>query len=167
MNKKVPVLIFVVFITIILKTTVLSNFAFKGIKPDIILIMIIIISNFAGSFTGEIVGFSSGILEDLLSMSPLGFNAFINTFVGYVSGITVGKIFLHPLIITLFQVLIGTLIKSLLSFLLLFIFVNGKADSVYHLSFILELLFNIFITPFIFFLLKILKLLPLTTNSRL
>jgi len=166
MNRKVLLLIFVVFIAIVLKTTVLSDFAFKGIKPDIILIMIIIISNFSGSYTGEIVGFSTGILEDLLSMSPLGFNAFINTFIGYLSGITVGKIFLHPLIITVFQVIIGTLIKSLLTFLLLLIFVNGKADSVYTLSFIFELLFNIIITPVIFFLLKTLKLLPLTTNSR-
>jgi len=167
MNKKVIVLIFVVFITIILKTTILGNFAFKGVKPDIVLIMIVIFSNFSGSFKGELLGFFSGLLEDLLSMSPLGFNAFINSIIGFLSGITVGKIFLNPLIITIFLVFFGTLFKSVLSFFLLSIFVSEKAGSVYTLKFLLEIGFNIIITPFIYFILRILKLIPINIDSKL
>ena len=167
MNKKVIVLIFVVFISIILKTTIPGNFAFKGVKPDIVLIMIVIFSNFYGSFKGELIGFFSGLLEDLLSMSPLGFNAFINSTIGFLSGITVGKIFLNPLTITIFLVFFGTLFKSVLSFFLLLIFVPEKAGSVYTLKFLIEIGFNIIITPFIYFILKILKLIPINNDSRL
>jgi len=165
MTKKGIVLIFVVFVTIILKTTILGGFAIKGVKPDIVLIIIIIFSNFSGSFKGELLGFFSGFLEDLLSMSPLGFNAFINSIIGFLSGITVGKIFLNPLIITVFLVFFGTLLKSVLSFFLLLIFVSEKAGSVYTLNFLFEILFNIIITPFIYFILRKSKLIPIKNDS--
>ncbi len=167
MNKRSILLILLIFITIILKTTILSNVEFRGVKPDILLILVVIFSNFSGSLKGELLGFFSGLVEDLLSMSPLGFNAFINAFIGFLSGITVGKIFLNPILITVFLVFFGTLFKSVLSFILLTLFVAEKAGTVYTLNFLIEIGLNIVITPIIYLLLRIIKILPLSIDHRL
>ncbi|RKX88038.1 MAG: rod shape-determining protein MreD, partial [Spirochaetes bacterium] len=48
-----PVLLVVI---VILQTTVLKNLAFKGVKPDLVLIILVIFSNYFGQTKGELFG---------------------------------------------------------------------------------------------------------------
>lgn len=150
----------ILILLVILKTTVLRNIEFHGTKPDFVLIVMIIISNYFGTLKGELYGAAAGLVEDLLSVSPLGFNTFIRTFTGYLAGVTKGKIFLDPVITPVFLVAFFTIAKGTISFLLLLIFIPENARQVFNYAFLIKLVMNVLFTPFIFFLLKITKLIP-------
>lgn len=168
MNKKNSYFgIILVFITLILQTTILANISFKGIKPDYVLIMLILLSNNMGSIKGQLLGFSTGIVEDFLSLSPLGFNSLIKTIIGYLSGTTYGKIFLDPIFVPIIFVFLGTLIKSLLSYLLLSIFIAEKAEFIFTSALLIEIALNILITPLLYLILKLIRVLPFSNNSRI
>jgi len=166
-NKKSFIGFIVIVFVIILQSTILSNFSIKGIKPDIVLVLLILISNYSGSLKGQSIGFTAGLVEDFVSLSPLGFNALIHTIIGYLSGITFGKIFLDPIFVPIVFVFIGTLIKSVLSFFLLLLFFTEKAGSIFTMSLFIEMGFNILITPVIYFFLKFIRILPSSNDSRL
>ena len=159
--------VIVIFLTIILQTTILGKFTFRGIKPDYVLIMVILISNYRGSIKGQLLGFTSGLIEDFLSLSPLGFNSLVNTVIGYLAGITSEKIFLDPILVPVVFIFIGTLLKTFLSFLIFLIFLKEKADFIYTSSLLIEIGMNIILTPFIYMFLKVIRVLPISTDSRI
>ncbi len=159
--KKYSITSPILLITIvILQTTVLKNFAFKGVKPDLVLIILVIFSNYFGKTKGELIGAGAGIAQDLLSLSPLGFNTILNAITGYLAGSTKGKFFLDPLITPVVLVFVFTLLKETMSFLLLAVFIPENTNQVFNQSFLISLVMNMLITPFVFYFLKLTKLIP-------
>jgi rod shape-determining protein MreD len=59
-------------VAIVIQSTLLHWVALRGVKPDLALIVLVFVSVRRGSMTGQITGFASGILEDLLSLAPVG-----------------------------------------------------------------------------------------------
>jgi len=159
--------IIVVFITLILQTTILANISFKGIKPDFVLILLVLMSNNMGSIKGQLLGFSTGIVEDFLSLSPLGFNSLIKAIIGYLAGITSGKIFFDPILVPMIFVFLGTLIKNFLMYLLLSIFIPEKAGFIFTSALLIEISLNTIITPVLYLLLKLIRALPFSNDSRI
>lgn len=168
MNKKNSYIgIILVFITLVLQTTILVNISFRGIKPDFVLIMIILMSNNMGSIKGQLLGFFIGIIEDFVSLSPLGFNSLIKAILGYLAGKTAGKIFFDPILVPVIFVFLGTLIKKLLTFILLLIYIPEKSGFIFTSALLIEIALNIIITPLLYLILKLLRALPFSNNSRI
>lgn len=168
MSKKHSLLgIVIIFITLILQTTVLDKLSFNNVKPDYVLIMIILISNYLGSIKGQLIGFFSGLVEDFFSLSPFGFSALIKTVIGYFSGKTESKIFLDPIVVPIIFVFTGTIIKSFLSFILIILFSPEKAGAVFSFSLLIEIGLNIILTPFLYLILKLIRVLPASNSSRI
>ncbi|MBI9100827.1 MAG: rod shape-determining protein MreD [Spirochaetales bacterium] len=142
---------------VLLQTTLFRFIEVKGVSPDIVLIFVVFSANSKGAFRGEIVGFTSGLLEDLLSLAPLGFNSLIKTVIGYLFGKTRGKILFDPFLLPLLYILIATLIKELLSFLVSFLFLRD-GSGYFNISFLLQTGFNLVLTPFIFNIFKKIKI---------
>jgi len=158
--------IIVIFSTIILQSTILNNLSINGIKPDFVMVMLILYSNNLGKIKGQVLGFSVGLVGDFLSLSPLGFNAVIHTIIGYLSGNTSGKIFFDPIVVPIVFIFIGTILKSVLSLLLLSFLIPDKAYSIFTGSLLLEIGLNVVITPFIYLFLKLIRVIPSSKNSR-
>lgn len=55
-------------------------------RPDLILIIILLIGHKYGPLTGTIVGFILGIFQDSLSASPIGISSFANCIIGFLAG---------------------------------------------------------------------------------
>ncbi|MCK5672620.1 MAG: rod shape-determining protein MreD [Spirochaetales bacterium] len=159
--------VIVLFITIILQSTILTKISINGIKPDFVLVIIILYSNYFGKIKGQLLGFSSGLVVDFLSLSPLGFNSLINTIIGYLAGATSGKIFLDSIVVPIIFVFIGTLVKALFSYVLLSLFIAEKAGSIFSSFLITEFALNIIITPFLYLFLKLIRVFPSSNNSRI
>ncbi len=159
--------IIVIFITIILQSTILSDMSVYGIKPDFVLIMIILFANYSGRMKGQLLGFSTGLVQDFLSLSPLGFNALINTIIGYLGGATSGKIFLDPIVVPMVFVFIGTILKSTIAYFLLSVFLVDKADTIFTSLLFIELGLNVVITPLIYLFLKLIRVFPSSSNARM
>ncbi len=77
--------IFVVFILIglLLQVTVFSHLKIMGIKPDLILIIVLAIGFYRGSYQGMAFGFFGGFLEDVFSSASLGTNALSKVICGF------------------------------------------------------------------------------------
>ena len=145
-------------IAAILQSTLLSHIALYGVVPDLALGIIVFSGYINGQMTGQLAGFSSGILLDFLSAAPLGLNAFIRTLAGALAGRLKGAFFLDFLFLPMMLCAVATLLKAALLFPLhLFL---GARIPIYPLiasTLWIELGLNTISAPFLFALLKLAK----------
>lgn len=71
---------------LILQTTVMENFAIAGIKPDLVMLVVVLNGFLLGTKEGAFLGFAGGIIEDLFSGSYIGLNALSKMVAGYLAG---------------------------------------------------------------------------------
>ncbi len=160
--KKQIILILLLFIGILLRSTIFYYLDFN-ISPDFALIMLVFFSFRYGSRTGEISGFISGLLEDFLSLSPLGFSSFIKTVLGFLSGLFHDRFVMDPIFFPALSLIIISFLKGVLSFLLVELFhISISSYSAFSHTFFLEILINALLAPVLFQLLRFLldRLLP-------
>ncbi len=161
MNRDVRVTLFTVLfmaIAIVLQSTVLGRIAIGGVRPDLALIILVFASLRRGSMVGQLSGFASGILEDLMSVSPLGFHPLMRAVIGYLYGIFAGNVFVDPFLMPMVLTVIATLIKGLLSGLIASVFGIASAGFLYFAGRIwIEVGYNAVLAPFLFALLRLLK----------
>lgn len=150
---------------IIFQSTLLNKMEIFDTKPDLVLIVIVIFSNCFGSLKGELFGAASGLVEDFITLSPLGFNTFVRTLTGYLAGVTRGKIFLDPIVTPVILVIVFTIFRAVTSYLLLIIFEFDSSSMVFTSTFIIHIIMNIIFTPFILLFLKLTKLVPTHENK--
>jgi rod shape-determining protein MreD len=151
MTKSYVTSIIILFCTVLIETAILSNISILPSIPDLMLISVLYFSTINGCIAGEITGFASGLFLDFLSGSPFGFNCLYRTLIGYLSGL-LGKSFnfegfLMPAILGG----IATLLKAFLVFLIALFYPSVHASyRIFSVSFIFELLCNVFLTPLMF-----------------
>lgn len=143
---------------VVLQSTIFGKIAIYGVTPDFALIILVFISNSSGSIKGQGMGFISGLVQDLISSSPLGFNTLIRTAIGFIFGKLKGKLFLDSILLPVIFVLCSTLFKELFSSLLTLMFMPGSGMQFFGRTFLVEMGLNAFFSPFIFALVKVLKL---------
>ncbi|HCC36924.1 MAG TPA: rod shape-determining protein MreD [Treponema sp.] len=139
----------------ILQSTVLSHLALYRAVPDIALGIIVYSAYVNGSMTGQLAGFSSGILLDFLSAAPLGLNALIRTLIGALAGLLKGAFFLDFFFLPMILCAAATLLKAIILFLLHLLFSGGiPAYPLASPVLWVELAMNVISAPLLFALLK-------------
>jgi rod shape-determining protein MreD len=147
-------------LAVVLQSTLLHWVSIHGVKPDLGLIILVFVAIRRGSMTAQLSGFATGIVEDFLSLSPLGFHAFVRTVVGFLYGLTVGSIFVDPILMPLILTIVATLFKAFISSLLVsFLSIPAEGFSVFTGPLWIELGYNAVLAPFLFALLGLLKVL--------
>ncbi len=155
-------------LAIVLQSTLLHWVAVRGVIPDLGLIVLVFVAIRRGSMTAQLSGFASGVVEDVLSLSPLGFHAFIRTMVGFLYGLTVGSIFVDPILMPVVLIIIATLLKALISSLLVaFLSIPAAGFGVFAGPLWIELGYNAVLAPFLFALLRLFKPLKPRDKERL
>jgi len=71
---------------LILQTTVMENVALSVIKPDLVMLVVVLNCFLLGTKEGAFLGFVGGIIEDLFSGSYIGLNALSKMVAGYLAG---------------------------------------------------------------------------------
>ena len=151
----------------VIQSVVFRHGLVAGVTPDIALIMLIFSANQHGSLKGQTSGFISGIVQDLLSITPLGFHAFTRTLIGYLYGIFKGKFFIDPIIVPIILAALGTLIKAVFSFFILSLFAYEYASIVFTRALGVEIGLNVLAAPFIFGLLKALGVIKASREDQI
>jgi rod shape-determining protein MreD len=147
-------------LAIVLQSTLLHWVAIRGVIPDVGLIILVFVAIRRGSMTAQLSGFATGVIEDLLSLSPLGFHAFMRTVIGFLYGLTVGSIFVDPILMPVLLTVIATLFKALVSSVLVtFLSIPAEGFRVFAGPLWIELGYNAVLAPFLFALLGLLKVL--------
>jgi rod shape-determining protein MreD len=123
------------------------------ITPDMVLILVIIHSFHYGEVKGEIFGFVVGILEDAMSGTLFGLNAFILTLIGFLTSVYKKYIFVSDVISFLIYVMIATIIKYVLFIVFSLIFGQGNYLSwMTVLKLLGEIVYNLLIGAVFFYL---------------
>ena len=147
-------------LAVVLQSTLLRWVAIRGVIPDLGLIILVFVAIRRGSMTAQLSGFATGVIEDVLSLSPLGFHAFIRTVVGFLYGLTVGSIFVDPIFMPVVLTIVATLFKALISSLLVSILsIPAEGFRVFAGPLWIEMGYNAVLAPFLFALLGLLKVL--------
>jgi rod shape-determining protein MreD len=136
---------------VLLQSTVLHYAAVYSVIPDMVVIFLLFLSLKEGSRKGELIGFSSGILIDFLSLSPLGFHALIYTLIGFLSGLPNRNVSTDSLLTQILFVTLSMVIKYILSALLIVVFsIETTSISLLGHNFLLELVYTLLLVPLVF-----------------
>jgi rod shape-determining protein MreD len=163
----------VVFSTILLvacsfiQSTWFSAIAVFGITPDLALVVLIWVSYKNGLVEGPASGFLSGLAEDFLSASPLGFHAFIKTAVAAAAALLHGTFFIDKLLLPIALGFVGTIAKALAAGALFLVFGSKiHAYSFFASGLWVEAAYNGLIAPLAFLLLGAMNRFLVTERSR-
>ncbi len=153
---KIYLKIGIVVAALLIQLTLINLFTIQGLKPDLILLVVIVFSLLQGVEEGTISGFASGLLQDIFSAGLLGINALAKTIIGFICGIVKVKIFDEHL---LFVIPVITLIISIVQSILIFLILRAF-EIEYSFAWSLkqvalpEALYNSLLSPFIFLAVK-------------
>ncbi len=147
----------VLLVSLLLKMTVLQFIPFLTSPPDLVLITLVYISCLRGSQYGQFSGAFIGLLEDILSVSPLGLHGLIRTVTGYGVGIFKGHLVVDFILIPPVVVTAATLFRALLTSLVVWGFSISYSKPIFlSTAFLTEMLANALLAPFVFFILHFL-----------
>ena len=140
-------------VLLLLQTTLLSYVVVAGTKPDVLLVVFVILATINGSFASQIVGFILGLIIDMVSLAPLGFHAFIFSLAGYIFGLGRGKVYFDPLVMPALLGFLATIYYTITGFLLSFVFRLGYPwNSWFHMGLVFQMVLNILLTPLVLWL---------------
>jgi len=142
----------IIVVALLIQLTLINSITILGLKPDLIMVVVVIFSLLKGEKEGTISGFASGLLQDIFSTGLLGINALVKTVIGFTCGILREKIF-HEHILFLIPVItfIASFIQSILIFFLLRTF-GIEYNLIWSLKQVAlpEALYSSLLSPFIF-----------------
>jgi len=142
----------IIVVALLIQLTLINSITILGLKPDLMMVVVVVFSLLKGEKEGTISGFASGLLQDIFSTGLLGINALAKTVIGFICGILKEKIF-HEHILFLIPIItfIASFMQSILIFLLLRAFgiEHGLAWSLKQVA-LPEALYSSLLSPFIF-----------------
>lgn len=142
----------IIVVALLIQLTLINSITILGLKPDLIMVVVVVFSLLKGEKEGTISGFASGLLQDIFSTGLLGMNALVKTVIGFTCGILKEKIF-HEHI--LFLIPLITFIASFMQSILMFLLLRAFGIE-YNLAWSLkqvalpEALYSSLLSPFIF-----------------
>lgn len=108
MLKRILNTIGLVFLALFLQLTLGKLISIQDIRPDFILVVVIIIAESRGKLYGELLGFLTGLISDGIGLSMLfGLSALSKTVAGFISGFlknkrtSMGLFYYYVIIITI------------------------------------------------------------------
>jgi len=152
MIKRVIISSIFLLACLILQSTILRYVSIFEVIPNIYLISLVYTSFYNGGLHGTVCGFTTGFIEDAISISPLGFHALIKTVIGSLYGSFKGLIILDRIVMPMLFVLIATVLNRILAFGVVSLFsLSVPVHSIFSKYFIIEIAYNTLLTPFLFF----------------
>ena len=108
MIRRVLSIVAIVITAVLLQSTVFAQLRLLGVRPELLFLVTIVIALLEGPNEGAVVGFASGLAQDMFLDQPKGITALTLTLVGY--GVGMAKQYIvspSPLLPTI-VVAIGT-----------------------------------------------------------
>ena len=111
-----------VFILVILQSTLFYFAVSKVVIPDFALIVVAFCGARRGMQEGQLLGFFNGLAEDFMTASFPGFNALIKTIIGFLAGTIKNKMLFDPVIFPSLFIFFVTLLKGILAVITAYLF---------------------------------------------
>ena len=107
---------------ILLQATWFPILSYHGVKPDLLLVLVISAGLLFGKEKGISVGFFAGVFQDLASGNVFGVNTIPKMAIGYLFGNAERKVFKEHVFLPLIAVMIGTFVNAFIVYLYLAFF---------------------------------------------
>ena len=98
----------------ILQATILGRFSFAGVKPDLVLLIVLIWTLVHGGVSGVVWAFIGGIWLDIFSGGPMGASSLGLMIAALLANMGYRTLYRYNLLVPLFAVVVGTLAYSLI-----------------------------------------------------
>ena len=151
----------------LVQSTWFGAIAVFGVVPDLSLVILLWLAYKNGPVEGPLSGFFAGLAQDCFSASPLGFHAFVKTFVAAFAGLLHGSFSIDRIFLPVALGAAATLVKALGTGLLALLFsTKVQAYSFLSASLWIEAAYNGLIAPLVFLLLGLAKRVLVTESKR-
>lgn len=138
-------------ISLILQSTLFTHLKIAGVKPDLVLIFVVLYAFLNGPREGAVIGLTGGLVQDLLFGQYIGLNAVTKLFIGFVFGYLERKIYKENLLIPMLVVFSGTIAsEALLYFFRLSVISMAGVSGPIEKTILVMAIYNSFLTLFIY-----------------
>ena len=124
---------------IIAETTLLNGVGISGVRPAFYLVCFIFLAYSQGSVYGVLIGFSTGLVLDFISIAPLGFSALSLSLIGYGLSSLKGKLFLDPIFMPILLTVVVSILNWLLAVLIVSLFQIDPSTALFSGSILLQI----------------------------
>lgn len=123
----------IIIVNFVMQSTIFEHIKFRGIKPDSLIIVAVSTGILRGSSEGALVGFFTGLIQDMFYGSSLGYYGLIHMFIGYLCGIPYKNFFRENFLLPLLFTAVSSFIKGIYVYVSGFL-INGKLDFLYYFN---------------------------------
>jgi rod shape-determining protein MreD len=117
--------VFLIIGSLLLQAFLTPVIAINVWRPDLVLIVVILMGYRYGALAGTLIGFSLGIFQDSISVSPIGISSLANCIIGFLAGTTKG------FRLGSYGMVLSTIILMLIHGLIFFAIYHLKTESTY------------------------------------
>ncbi|MDF9408304.1 rod shape-determining protein MreD [Pelotomaculum isophthalicicum JI] len=114
-----PALLLLLGVVLILQTTIMDYLSVYGVKPDLVMLLVIFNGFLLGPKEGAFLGFAGGIIEDLFSGSYIGINALTKMVAGYLAGFCGERLYKENSLVVAGVAFFSTTVGLLINYFLL------------------------------------------------
>lgn len=110
----------VLVVTVIFQSTLIPFAGFRGISPDVLLVIVVSYALLSGKEQGVGMGFFAGLLQDLALGSVFGVNTLAKLATGYFFGLAERKVFKENILLPVAATAVATVVNGLVIYIVLF-----------------------------------------------
>lgn len=114
------IFLLLILLAMLLQSTFFSFLQVAGVKPDLILMLVVFNGFLRGSREGAFLGFSAGLLQDVFTGNYIGINAITKMLAGYLVGLAEARFYKESVIIVSLVTFVVGIINQLAYYALLF-----------------------------------------------
>lgn len=135
-----------------LESTILEKIAIAGVKPDLMLVIVIFYALLYGEIPAAKLGFIYGLLEDLATGKFIGINTISKMLTGYLVGLGEGKLYSDNLMVPVIGLFIGSIANYLCFFILGIIVGHPEVFPVesFFQTIMISTIYNVCLAPFLY-----------------
>ena len=151
MKIKILIYTLIIFLIVLLQSTLLDYIKIYYIKPNLLIVFIISIALIRGNIEGSIIGFTIGLSQDLLSGKVLGFYSILGLYLGLIIGSVNKRLYRENFLVVIFFTFRSSIAYESIVYFLSTI-LKGQIDFYYPFKNIVlpEALYNSLISVFVY-----------------
>ncbi len=148
--KKYILLILMAYSALILQSTMLNSLQIGGVKPDLILVLVICTAVICGPERGLGVGLLLGLAEDLYFGKFIGMNSLCKGLTALIAGWFTAGTFSENLLVPVLSVFLGSIVNGALFFLVGLSMGMEWSVNIFFTAVLPMAFYNMCIVPFIY-----------------
>lgn len=147
MRIKVLIGAICIMIFALIQSTLLDYVTIFNVKPNLLVVFIIITALIRGNIEGAVAGFFSGLMQDIMSGKVLGFYSLLGLYLGLTLGSLNKRLYRENILVAVFFTFVSSMVYELAVYFF-GIFIRHQSDFIYAFKSIIvpEAIYNCIIS---------------------